>query len=157
MLHFENRHLTNSLDVLPICFPNLVPNLVHEIFTVWEIEKERKKSYRSKTFFTNFEFRIYEYFFFNWQTGHYHMSIHKVSTNIFPTTHFISSRVTKMHTTQTGTYLLIVLYFKGDEPTQKEKHHSQTVTSACNVFSLDYTFFPTRRLVCYVSHYGAFF
>ena len=51
--------------------------------------------------------------------------IHKVSTNIFPTTRLISSRVTKKHMTQTGTYLLVVLFCilkreRGHEPTKEE-------------------------------------
>ena len=74
------------------------------------------------------------------------MSIHKVSTNPLD---FIKG---DQNAYDPNWYIFadcFVWYFKGEEDMnpQKKKHHSQTVTSVCNVFSLDYTFFPTRRLV----------
>ena len=84
------------------------------------------------------------------------MSIHKVSTNIFPTTYPLDFIKGDQNAYDPNWYIFagcFVWYFKGEE----DMNHSQTVTSVCNVFSLDYTFFATRRLVCYISHYGAFF
>ena len=143
-------------------FYQFVSPILSTKFSQFEQLKKKEKILLVQNIFH--KFRIPNIRIFLFQLTNLELSkeqIHKVSTNIFPITRLISSRVTKKHMTQTGTCLLVVFFCilkrKEDMNPQRKKYHSRTVTIVCNVFSLDYIFFPTRRLACYVSHYGAFF
>ena len=137
-------------------FYQFVSPILSTKFSQFEQLKKKEKILLVQNIFKKFRIpniRIFLFQLTNWALSYVNSQSKYKHISYYVHTRLISSRVTKMHMTQTGTYLLVVLYFKGEE----DMNHSQTVTSVCNVFSLDYTFFPTRRLVCYVSHYGAFF
>ena len=93
------------------CFTNLFPQFCPRNFSQFEQLKKKEKILLVQNIFH--KFRIPNIRIFLFQLTNLALSkepIHKVSTNIFPTTRLISSRVTKMHMTQTGTYLLVVLF-----------------------------------------------
>ena len=108
------------------CFTNLFPQFCPRNFSQFEQLKKKEKILLVQNIFH--KFRIPNIRIFLFQLTNLELSkeqIHKVSTNIFPTTRLISSRVTKKHMTQTGTYLLVVLFCilkreRGHEPTKEE-------------------------------------
>ena len=140
-------------------FYQFVSPILSTKFSQFEQLKKKEKILLVQNIFKKFRIpniRIFLFQLTNWALSYVSSQSKYKHISYYVHTRLISSRVTKMHMTQTGTYLLVVLFciLKGKRTWTIAR---LSLVYVCNVFSLDYTFFPTRRLVCYVSHYGAFF